>query len=192
MKSLISVNSKFMKLSPNELTNIIIKSKYTKGIEIYIDYNNKEEKDYLQHLIYEIKRKDLVLQIHGEITLDLNTQIEYLKQLEKYADYLGYPIIITFHTIYNEDYDVSINNTIEYLNNVFKEIDSNKVIISLENLNSLRNLNRLNKEMIRPMILNDEKLFFTYDIGHEIIDYDEITNLDNFMIEDIRNVHLHT
>ena len=105
MKSLISVNSKFMKLSPNELTNIIIKSKYTKGIEIYIDYNNKEEKDYLQHLIYEIKRKDLVLQIHGEITLDLNTQIEYLKQLEKYADYLGYPIIITFHTIYNEDYD---------------------------------------------------------------------------------------
>lgn len=192
MKSLISVNSKFMKLSPNELTNIIIKSKYTKGIEIYIDYNNKEEKDYLQHLIYEIKRKDLVLQIHGEITLDLNTQIEFLKQLEKYADYLGYPIIITFHTIYNEDYDVSINNTIAYLNNVFKEIDSNKVIISLENLNSLRNLNRLNKEMIRPMILNDEKLYFTYDIGHEIIDYGEITNLDNFMIEDIRNVHLHT
>lgn len=192
MKSLISVNSKFMKLSPNELTNIIIKSKYTKGIEIYIDYNNKEEKDYLQHLIYEIKRKDLVLQIHGEITLDLNTQIEYLKQLEKYADYLGYPIIIAFHTIYNEDYDVSINNTIEYINNVFKEIDSNKVIISLENLNSLRNLNRLNKEMIRPMILNDEKLYFTYDIGHEIIDYGEITNLDNFMIEDIRNVHLHT
>ena len=75
---------------------------------------------------------------------------------------------------------------------IFKEIDSNKVIISLENLNSLRNLNRLNKEMIRPMILNDEKLYFTYDIGHEIADYGEITNLDSFMIDDIRNIHLHT
>lgn len=51
---------------------------------------------------------------------------------------------------------------------------------------------RLNKEFIRPMVLNDEKLYFTYDIGHSIVDYGLITNLDNYMIEDIRNVHIHT
>ena len=192
MNSLISINNKFMELSPNELTDLIIKSKYVKGIEIYIDYHNIEERTYLEHLVYEMKRKDLILQVHGDITLDIDNQITFLNKLEEYSSYLGYPIIVTMHTIYNDDYNESINNTIDYINNIFKNINSNKVIISLENLNSVKDLNRLNKEMIRPMILNDEQLFFTYDIGHEIIDYGQIINLDEYMIEDIRNVHIHS
>ena len=40
--------------------------------------------------------------------------------------------------------------------------------------------------------LNDERLYFTYDMGHEIADYGGITDLDSYMIEEIRNVHIHT
>ena len=192
MKSLISINNKFMEISPNELSDIIIKSEFVKGIEIYIDYHNMEERKYLEHLVYELKRKDLILQVHGDITLEINNQINYLKEIEEYSSYLGYPIVVTMHTIYNEDYNKSINDTIDYLNNIFNNIDSNKVIIALENLNSIKDQYRLNKEMIRPMILNDEQLYFTYDIGHEIIDYGEIINLDEYMIEDIINVHIHS
>ena len=43
MKSLISVNKKFMEVSPKDLFDIILKYKYTKGIEACFDFNNPEE-----------------------------------------------------------------------------------------------------------------------------------------------------
>ncbi|MBR5662489.1 MAG: hypothetical protein IKX00_02415 [Bacilli bacterium] len=192
MNSLISTNKKFMSINPKRLCEILLSYKYTKGIEIYIDYNNEDEVKYLNDLVYEIKRNNLLLQVHGEITLDINKQIEYLKKLESYSDYLGYPIIFTLHTIYDDNKNISMNKTIEYINNLITNIDSSKIIISLENLNDIRGYVRLGKEEIKPLVLNDEKIFFTYDIGHEISDYGLITNLDGYMFSDIRNVHLHS
>lgn len=43
MKSLISINNKFMCLRPKQLVGDIITSKYTKGIEMNINYDNEEE-----------------------------------------------------------------------------------------------------------------------------------------------------
>ena len=67
MSSLISVN-------------LINKSKYTKGLEIYIDMSDdnpygltiNEELDYLDKLVFELKKNNLILQIHGEIELDMD------------------------------------------------------------------------------------------------------------------------
>ena len=192
MNSLISINFKFMKLSPRNLVDLILKSKYTKGVEAYIDISNEEELKYLNDLIFELKKNNLILQIHGEITLDYNKQLEYMKLLEQYSDYLNSPIIVTFHTIFNEDKDVSIKETIDYITNLINNIDSNKIIICLENLNDARGFIRIGKDELRNTVLNDEKIYFTYDIGHEIADFGNITSLDKYMIEDIRNVHIHS
>jgi sugar phosphate isomerase/epimerase len=102
------------------------------------------------------------------------------------------PIVLTMHSIYDENKDVSINKTVDYISNLLNNIDNEKIIISLENLNDIRGYIRLNKEEIKSTILNDEKIFFTYDIGHEITNYGLITNLDEYMISDIRNVHIHS
>ena len=183
MKSLISVNFKFMDINPKRLVELIKTSKYTKGIEINVDNFDKKEMKYFN---------DLVLQVHGNIELDIAEQVRFLSIIENYSDYLGYPIVVTYHTIYHEDKDTSLSETIDYLFNVFDNIDSSKIIISLENLNDILGLDRLNKDDIRKTILNDEKIYFTYDIGHEIADYGNITDIDKYMIEDIRNVHIHT
>ena len=192
MKSLISINYKFMNISAKKLVSLILNSKYTKGVEVYVDVNNEHELKYLDDLVFELKKNNLILQIHGDIEIDFVKQLEYVKRLEKYSDYLGYSIVLTFHTIYDDNEEISKSKTIEYLSNLIGAIDNRKIIVCLENLNNDRGFIRLEKEKIRPMILNDEKLYFTYDIGHEIADYGAITNLDKYMIEEIRNVHIHS
>lgn len=192
MKSLISINSKFMSLSPKDLVSLITDSKRIKGIEAYIDIENEEEIKYLEDLVFEIKRNNLILQIHGNIELELSKQLKYIQKLENYSDYLDSPIVLTLHTIYNEDSKVSLEKTIVYISELINSIDNNKIIVCLENLNDIRNFIRLGKEEIIKVILNDEKLYFTYDIGHEMADYGNITNLDEYIIEDIRNIHIHS
>ena len=72
MKSLISINNKFMSINPKELVNLINNSNYTKGVEIYVNVDNIDEMKYLDDLVFEIKRNNLVLQVHGNIELEFN------------------------------------------------------------------------------------------------------------------------
>ena len=192
MKSLMSVNSKFMLLNPSELVKLILNSKYTKGIEMYINIDSEFHQKYLDDLVFEIKKYNLILQIHGDVEIDFDKQLEYMKKLEKYSDYLGYPIVVTLHTIYDENKEKSLIKTREYIGNLINNINNNKLIIALENLNDARGYTRLGKEEIETTILNNDNLFFTYDIGHEIANYGKITNVNDYLIEEIRNVHIHS
>ena len=42
MKSLISINNKFMSINPKKLTEMIMKFKYTKGVEVYVNLEKKK------------------------------------------------------------------------------------------------------------------------------------------------------
>ena len=192
MKSLISINNKFMSLSPKELIQLILDSKYTKGVETYINMSNEDELKYLDNLVLELKNNNLILQIHGEIELDYNKQIFYLKRLEEYSDYLNMPIVVTFHSIYDSNKEISIEKTNKYIYNLINSINTDKIIICLENLNNIKELNRLGIEEIKPIVLDNKKLYLTYDLGHEISDYGKIINLDKSILEDIKNIHIHT
>lgn len=192
MRSLISINNKFMDINPKRLIELIKEYKYTTGIEACFDYENSEEMKYLYDLVYEMNKNNLILQIHADSNLPLDKQILYMKELEKYSDLLNYPIVVTIHTVYDLDKDISLKKSIEYLGELVKNIDTAKIIIGLENLNDSKGLDRLEKEYIRPMIINDEKIYFTYDIGHELFDYGNIINVDKYLMEDIKNIHLHT
>ncbi len=193
MKSIMSVNVfKFMPVSPKRLVELIKESKYTKGVEVYLDCNKEDELKYLDDLVYELYRNDLILQIHGDVEWDYDKQLKFVKKLEEYSSYLGYPIVYTLHTIYDEDLEASLSKTIDYISKLLSEIDESKITVCLENLNCVRGYTRLNKEGIKKYVINDEKLYFTYDIGHVIADYGNITDLDVYMMEDVRNVHIHS
>lgn len=192
MNSLISINSKFMSVSPNELVKMILDSKHTKGFEVFFDCDSDIEMKYLDDLMYEIGKNNLILQVHCNSEVSLDKQLDYLKKIESYSDYLGCKLVVTFHSIYDEDKEESSKKTVEYLSSIINGVDNDKLIICLENLNNSIRTDRLEKEYITPIVLNDERLYFTYDIGHEIVEYGNITNINEYMIDEIRNVHLHT
>lgn len=50
----------------------------------------------------------------------------------------------------------------------------------------------MDKTDITPIIANNEDIFLTYDIGHEIVEYGSITSLNKAIIPLISNVHIHT
>ena len=53
-------------------------------------------------------------------------------------------------------------------------------------------MDRLEKEIIEPIILNDDRLYMTYDIGHEIADWGNVTDVNGYLLSEIRNIHIHT
>lgn len=193
MKSLMSIGDRFIGfISPKDLVDMVLKSKYIKGFEAYIRYDDEKELNYLKELLPLLKKHNLILQIHGDVEMGFNLQVEYMKLLEDYSDFLGYPIVVTMHTIYDEDAEISIKKTVEYLGELVKRVDKEKIVICLENLNDLKDKDRLGKMEMRPIVLNDENIWFTYDMGHVIVDYGNLTDLDGYMIEEIRDIHLHT
>lgn len=192
MNSLMSINFKFMELSPKELIELVLNSKYCKGVELCIDNNSPIEEKYLDDLIHEIKRNDLILQIHGDFRLSIEDQINYMKVLENYSDILGYPITVTLHSVFDEDKDKSKELTINYFHELLNNINNDKLIICLENLNDDGPMDRLEKEIIEPIILNDDRLYMTYDIGHEIADWGNVTDVNGYLLSEIRNIHIHT
>lgn len=192
MNSLISINYKFMDVNPRRLVELIIDSKSVKGVEVNINLNSPFEIKYLDDLVFELKKNNLILQIHGNIEDDLNKQLEFVKKLEYYSDYLEQKIVLTLHTIYDEDINISKTKTIEYISKLINNTDNDKIIICLENLNDIRGYERIGRDEIKDIVLNYEKLYFTYDIGHELYDNGNIISLDEYMLEDIRNIHIHS
>ena len=63
--------------------------------------------------------------------------------------------------------------------------------VSIENLNDINGLERIKKENIEGILKEFEKLKFTYNIGHELIDNNFVSNLSNLLLERLNNIHIH-
>ena len=87
---------------------------------------------------------------------------------------------------------MSIKKTQDYLNQLIPETNHDKIIICVENLNDFYKIDRPEKEMIEKLIINNNNVYFTYDVGHEIVDYGLITNLNPPMLFKIKNIHIHS
>lgn len=193
MRIIISINNKFMEYNPKELINIIkSNSKYIEGFELAVNYYDKKELEFLEELAFQCKKNNYCFQVHGNSTLPIEDQISFLHMIEKISDNLGYKIHVVLHSISSDTKEKSIEITSNYLDNLTKIIDKNKIQIGLENLNDSGGEDRLDKTDITPIVANDESIFLTYDIGHEIIEYGKITDLNIALIPLISNVHIHT
>lgn len=193
MKTLMSINKKFMSLNSFELIELVRNnSKNIDGYEICIDYNNHDEIEYLKQLAYNCKKNNLLLQIHGDSSLELEKQIECFGLLKELSDLLGYRINVVLHPISKNSKKESIEVTTNYLENLTKTIDNNKCIISLENLNDDNKEDRLDHNDIMPIVMNNENVYLTYDMGHVLAEYGDVTSINENMIPLITNIHLHT
>lgn len=193
MNSILAINSKFFEIEPDELIKIVKNnSKYTRGFEIYISDFNTEEIKYVFDLASICKRENMIFQVHGNSCLSVQQQQRIFKYLQIISDVLEYKINIVIHSISSNNRSESIELTKKYMTDLTLIADNNKLTISLENLNSVDGIDRLNKEDIIPIITSNEHLYLTYDIGHEIAEYGNPININECLIPIISNVHIHT
>ncbi len=196
MKSILSINNKFMCYTPNELIKLVKEnSKYIDGFEIYVDYHNPVEMEYLKELANCCKLNNCHFQVHGNSYLSLNEQISFLKILESLSNLFDYKINVVLHSVKASTNEESIKLTTDYITNLVSAIDNSKITLSLENLNDIPGEDRLDINDIIPIVANDENIFMTYDIGHEIVEYHEIMKNDEkseYTVPLISNVHIHS
>lgn len=192
MKSVISINYKFMELPPSELLELV--AKYADGMEVYIDYHQQAEVDCLDEIAALMPDYKLRLQIHGESTLSLPEQKEFLARVNNYRNFDG-PIIVTLHSIYDEDMRKSIERTKKYFDEILEYVETNcpNIKILIENLNDWEGHYRLKMADIVPVIKERPKLGVTYDIGHVLADGEKDLIGVSAQIKDrIQNLHIHT
>ncbi len=193
MKTIMSINKKFTDLNPNQLINLVSdNSKYVDGYEISINFDDESQVKYLCDLAFLCCKNNLHFQVHGNSSLNIDKQVEFFEMLYPLSDMLGYKINVVLHSINSDNKEDSIRKTIDYLEELEDRIDNNKCVISLENLNDDFGFDRLNLNDIKPIVMNNENIYCTYDVGHVYADYDNAINVDKEMIELITNVHIHT
>lgn len=192
MISVISVNQKFQTVTPKELIGMINESKYCRGIEISLDPNNDFMMSYMEELVNLCKENNILFQVHGDSSLDMLTQRMFMDKLSRYSDFLGYTINVVMHSLTRDTLEEAIKDTEEYFSELLKYINPEKIRISVENLNDCEEIDRLDKNEMIPVMFNDERLFMTYDIGHEIADYGKITDINPLLVERISNIHIHS
>ena len=191
MISVISMNEKFKPISPNDMIKKLLDSKYAKGIEMYVDPDDKELMDYTDILVEACRDNNLLFQIHGNSEFDLDKQKKFMDKLASYSDILGYPINVVMHSLMRESNEESIKESQDYLGELLEYIDPNKIKLSVENLNDSYDCIRLDKTEFIPIMYNYERLYMTYDVGHDIADHGNITDLDPLLYSRLSNVHLH-
>lgn len=194
MKLLMSINNKFFDKSPVEFINLVRendKLNNVAGFELYIDFMNEEEVKYLKDLAFLCDKYNLKIQMHGASEYDIETQFKYMDLLN---DIFVSGVSVVLHPITTFSREESIIETNEYFSKVLNYIYYNdyKIKVSIENLNSMVDTLRLSKDYLKGILANNSDLYFTYDIGHEIIEYGKITDIDDILKERLSNVHYHT
>ncbi len=128
--------------------------------------------------------------------IDEKDVIKYLKLLNEISNDLKYNINVVFHSLYDNDNNMEKNiiNTIIYIGRILNYIKKYNLNItaSLENLNMIDSIKRINISNIDSILKKFENLSFTYDIGHDIYDNNKPSKLSKLQVERINNVHIHS
>lgn len=137
------------------------------------------------------EKEGYLLQFHGDSSYSIELQEQYFNFLndlsnEEYINVVLHPLSLN-----------TIQDTIKETNLYFSKLlnliyqKHLKIKLSIENLNSIT-MPRLSKEYLNSILSNNMDLNFTYDIGHETVEYGKVVDLNSILIERLSNVHIHT
>ena len=193
----LSFNSQFFKVKPKELINLV--KKYDKLKLIYgfeITTTSKEEEAYVKELAKIANKKCYKINLHSLPLKNEKSIKEYLDFAVELAKITNDKINIVYHPEETFEYKNSIEETRKTIEQLFKCIRENKyskyIDISIENLNNMGDMVRLKKEDLIQFLDEEENLKFTFDIGHEIVDNIETTELPEILSKRLNNIHIHT
>jgi hypothetical protein len=193
MKLIMSINYKFMKISPSELINKV-KNTDINGFEVCFNIKDVQEVNYVTKLAKIIATTDLILQFHGDSELSIEDIYNYLNLINEFSKTTNKKCNIVFHSIFKNNIIQSMQETIVLFNNILEYVDKNhyNLSISIENLNNINNEDRLNKDDLIPILKQYNQLYFTYDIGHELVEYHKILPIAKLHLERLNNIHIHS
>lgn len=197
MNIFLSLNSKMMNVNVNNFFEILIKndtSKIIKGIEMYA--STEDEFKYTIEFAEKCMEYGYTLNLHGPLYTDFSKYQIYLDFVKELGYVYNKRPHIVFHSQSSSGIATSILDTITCINKIFNYINEKDIKnienISIENLNYVCEYIRLNKENLTPILAENTKLKFTYDMGHALIDGILESKLDNFFLKRLSNIHIHT
>lgn len=193
MRFLISNNFKMDTTTAHDLVDKVLKYKdIVDGFEMCPDYDNPSELKFMHELAFECNEHNLYFQIHGNSSVNVDRQVEFIKELDSIGNLLGYNINLVLHPQTLDNLDDAKKATDLYFNELLNKTKDYKVVINIENLNSIKDLRRLSMPEIEPILMNNPDLKLTYDMGHVLVDDKDIFNIDKSLIDRIVNVHFHS
>ena len=189
MNIVLYLDSKSFCLSPDYMVKSI-KDTHIKGFEVSIDINSDEDKIYLETLARLCKENDLILQIHARMNDDVETQLDYFGNIAKIYGKLN----ILNHPISSDNIYLSQEKTNKMFAKILYYIKVKKYDIEfgVENLASRKGSVRLSKNMLLPILVNNEDLKFTYNIGNEFRDFNKVNDVNPLFLNRMNNIHIYS
>jgi len=192
MKYLISNNFKMNHTTAFDLVNKVLPYKVIDGFEVCPNYNSENELKFMEDLAFECKKNNLLFQVHGDSSVPYSTQIEFINRLDKLSNMLGYKINLVLHPITKDTVEESLKASNEFYQKILEDTKDMNIIINTENLNSTKDMRRLNLNEVKQLLYNNSNLKLTYDIGHSIVEHESIFIEDEEIIKRISNIHIHS
>ena len=189
MNIVLYLDTKSFGISPDDLVKRIKKT-HIKGFEVSIDVYNEEEKNYLRRLATLCKDNDLILILHAHIVEDIESQLDFYGEIANiYGKINAFNHPISSDNIYlsQEKTNILFSKIINYI-----ELKKYDISFGIENLSSRKGTVRLSKDMLLPILSNNEKLNFTYNLGNEFRDFGKITNVNPLFIKRLNIVHIYS
>lgn len=198
MNVYISIGPKFFVKKAYEVINEFKNNDVNgviKGFEIYFDYGNQEQVNFAVDFARHCSNLGYDLQFHNDCVYDVERQKKYLEFISNLSTLFDKKdMLVTFHSVYGDDVLENVKKTTEYMSELLEYAYRNglRVRLALENLDDKTWAIRLDKQEMREILYNNENLYFTYDIGNEIIEYGNIIDVDYLLERRMVNIHLHT
>ena len=199
MNCLLSINWKFFKENPISLVDTVLAVSDVDGFEIGFDYSQPNDRNFATQFIPYVISKNLIISFHANHNIAMPLQKEYLDFIYSLTKNYSKKISVVYHSIYDKDKTKSLYKTREFFDEILgyiKEKKYSNIVLSIENLNELNHIKRLDKADIVPFVRSYENLYITYDIGHELYDYVlynmPYVPLEKDIIKKVSNIHIHT
>src|SRR5574344_1819276 len=99
MRLLISNNFKMDTTTAHDLVDKVLKYKdIVDGFEMCPDYDNPSELKFMHELAFECNEHNLYFQIHGNSSVNVARQVEFIKELDSIGNLHGYNINRDLHS----------------------------------------------------------------------------------------------
>ncbi|MEG2275387.1 MAG: sugar phosphate isomerase/epimerase [Clostridia bacterium] len=197
MKVLLSVNKKFYEVNMKTLFDLIDFKDINKavgGMELNISSLSKYERDLAKDIAKKLKKRNLKLQIHGNMLSENVLEIyEYLKLYNELAKIMEDKIKIVYHPYKDESKENIIYKTTVILKRLNKNIEDFKynIELSIENLEDVENVKNLKIDELSGIIDKVKNVKITYDIGHMVLENKNPYTISEKIYSKITNVHIH-
>lgn len=195
-KLLLSINYKLFLNGASDFVNHVKEydtENKVSGFELYFDDDVDEEKQFALELAKLCHDNNYILNIHSRWWRNEESYKGYLRLIDDISAIYGDEITLTLHPAETEN----IHEAEDFSKKLFAQVleyvkkQNYRINLCVENLNKLHGIDRLTIWEIWEILKEIQTLNLTHDIGHELIDKKDFSQLYGVMLDRLSNIHIH-